>query len=400
MSGVEARPSVLLIGWGAIGRLVIERLGDQADITVLARPGRSVTARQTLPANTRIVERLEDVEPLTLAVECGGHGAIAEHGTAVLSRGAELVVVSTGALADAVLFERLRSAAERGRGRLSLVAGAVGGIDALSAAREGGLSKVVYIGRKPPAGWRDTAAEKVVDLDRLTGAAEVYRGSAGEAARRFPQNANVAATIALAGLGLDATAATLIADPAAPGNVHRIEAEGAFGRFVLEFIGRTLPGNPKTSMMAALSVVRAIRNRVGRISIWTCCDWKPGPSPSILRRKRAARSRVSRSRRRAAPSTSCARPSRSRSPPAAAPARRPIRWCRIRAASRKGASRSAAAPSCWRRTGPGSAIRCMATAGRIPGSSTAAPRPPPISSMPMTGAPAGRSAMSPASPSA
>jgi aspartate dehydrogenase len=264
----ETKPSLLLIGWGAIGRLVIERLGGEAEIAVLVRSGRTRSARAVLPPEIAVVERLESLGRLPpLAVECGGHGAVLEHGEGILARGAELVVVSTGALADPALFERLKAAAERGMGRLSLVSGAVGGIDALSAAREGGLSKVVYTGRKPPAGWRGTAAEAVVDLDRLSGPAEVYRGSAGEAARRFPQNANVAATIALAGLGLERTEATLIADPAAPGNVHRIEAEGAFGRFALEFVGRTLPGNPKTSMMAALSVVRAVRNRIARISI-------------------------------------------------------------------------------------------------------------------------------------
>ncbi len=264
----SARPSLLLIGWGAIGRLVIERLGEHADMSVLVRAGRSEAARVALPERVGVVESLDALKTVPpVVVECGGHGAVREHGAAVLSRGAEFVVVSTGALADPALFETLQKAAEQGNGRLSLVSGAVGGIDALAAAREGGLSKVVYTGRKPPAGWRGTAAEKVVDLDRISGPTEVYRGSAGEAARRFPQNANVAATIALAGLGLDATEATLIADPAATGNIHRIEAEGAFGRFSLEFSGKTLPSNPKTSMMAALSVVRAVRNRIGRVSI-------------------------------------------------------------------------------------------------------------------------------------
>ncbi len=264
----SAKPSLLLIGWGAIGRLVIDRLGKEATMTALVRPGRAEAARAALPGEAVVVESLDALTVLPpLVVECGGHGAVREHGAAVLSRGAELVVVSTGALADPALFEALKAAAEQGGGRLSLVSGAVGGIDALAAAREGGLSKVVYTGRKPPAGWRGTAAEKVVDLDTISGPTEVYRGNAGEAARRFPQNANVAATIALAGLGLEATEATLIADPAATGNIHRIEAEGAFGRFSLEFSGKTLPSNPKTSMMAALSVVRAVRNRIGRISI-------------------------------------------------------------------------------------------------------------------------------------
>jgi len=264
----RTKPALLLIGWGAIGRLVLERLGAEIEATVLVRPGRLDAARSVLPAAARAVDRLDILEPLPpLVFECGGHGAVREHGEAVLIRGAELVVVSTGALADPGLFATLKSAAEQGGGRLSLVPGAVGGIDALSAAREGGLSRVVYTGRKPPAGWRGTAAEAVVDLDRIERPTEVYRGNAGEAARRFPLNANVAATIALAGLGLETTEATLIADPAATGNNHRIEAEGAFGRFSLEFSGKTLPGNPKTSMMAALSVIRAVRNRIGRISI-------------------------------------------------------------------------------------------------------------------------------------
>ena len=263
----SAKPSLLLIGWGAIGRLVIERLGAAAEVIVLVRPGRAEAARAALPDQVAVVESLDALTLPPLVVECGGHGAVREHGAAVLSRGAELVVVSTGALADPALFDALKKAAEKGAGRLSLVSGAVGGIDALAAAREGGLSKVVYTGRKPPAGWRGTAAEKVVDLDRIAGPTEVYRGDAGEAARRFPQNANVAATIALAGLGLDATEASLIADPSAAGNIHRIEAEGAFGRFSLEFSGKTLPGNPKTSMMAALSVIRAVRNRIERVAI-------------------------------------------------------------------------------------------------------------------------------------
>ena len=263
----SAKPSLLLIGWGAIGRLVIERLGREAEIATLVRPGRAEAARAALPGQVAVVESLDALTMPPLVVECGGHGAVREHGAAVLSRGAELLVVSTGALADPALFDVLKKAAEKGVGRLSLVSGAVGGIDALAAAREGGLSRVVYTGRKPPAGWRGTAAEKVVDLDRIAGPTEVYRGDAGEAARRFPQNANVAATIALAGLGLDATEASLIADPSAAGNIHRIEAEGAFGRFSLEFSGKTLPGNPKTSMMAALSVIRAVRNRIERVAI-------------------------------------------------------------------------------------------------------------------------------------
>jgi aspartate dehydrogenase len=152
-------------------------------------------------------------------------------------------------------------------GKLMIPAGAIAGVDALAAARLGGLDRVRYTSRKAPQAWRGTHAEKLCDLEAIDQAVEFYRGNAGDAARLFPQNANVAATIALAGLGFDRTEVSLSADPDAPGNVHVIEAEGAFGELRVEIQGRPLADNPKTSTLAALSVLRAIHNRIDAIQI-------------------------------------------------------------------------------------------------------------------------------------
>ena len=146
-------------------------------------------------------------------------------------RGFDLLVISVGALAEPALLERLKTAAREGNSRMLLPAGAIGGIDAIAAMRLGGLTSVRYRSRKPPAAWRGSPAEKVADLDKLTGRTVLYRGTAGEAALLYPQNANVAAAVALAGLGFDKTEVELVADPDAPGNVHEIEAEGAAGPF-------------------------------------------------------------------------------------------------------------------------------------------------------------------------
>ncbi len=145
-----------------------------------------------------------------------------------------------------------------------LPAGAIGGIDAIAAMRLGGLDAVRYRSRKPPAAWRGSPAEKVADLDKLTSRTVLYRGTAGEAALLYPQNANVAAAVALAGLGFDATEVELVADPEAPGNVHEIEAEGAAGRFAIQLQGKPSRTNPKTSALAALSVARALHQSGGR----------------------------------------------------------------------------------------------------------------------------------------
>ena len=50
----------------------------------------------------------------------------------------------------------------------------------------------------------------------------------------------------------------LIADPNATRNVHEIFAEGDFGRFEFRIEGASLPDNPRSSAITAMSVVREI----------------------------------------------------------------------------------------------------------------------------------------------
>ncbi|MBM3597617.1 MAG: aspartate dehydrogenase [Alphaproteobacteria bacterium] len=265
---------VLLIGLGGIGRVVVRHLG-QADAAqrvrwVLVRQARCDAVAAELGSEIRVIsgiDELGDADRPDLAVECAGHGAVADYGPALLERGIDLLVISVGALTDAALHDRLIDNARRGGARLLLPAGAIAGIDAIAAARRAGLTRVTYVSRKPPKAWRGTAAEAVTDLGTIDKATVLFEGPAGEAARRYPQNANVAATVALAGLGLERTAARLIADPAAPGNVHEVEAEGAFGQLSIRLMGKPLPDNPKTSTLTAYSVLRAIENRVATVEI-------------------------------------------------------------------------------------------------------------------------------------
>lgn len=264
---------ITMVGCGAIGLEVMDLLKNDADLVidrVIASARHHAEACDKLARFSpvpEVVERLGADQHPDFLVECAGHSAIEEHVIPALERGIPCLVVSIGALTESDLAARLEAAAQQGGTQVHLLSGAIGAIDALSAARFGGLDEVFYTGRKPPGAWKGTPAEAVCDLDGLTAPKTIFEGSAREAARLYPKNANVAATLALAGLGLDQTRVQLFADPTVVENVHHVEARGAFGSFELTMRGKPLSSNPKTSALTVYSVVRALVNRAHAITI-------------------------------------------------------------------------------------------------------------------------------------
>jgi aspartate dehydrogenase len=251
------------IGDGGVARSVREALaelparhdGDPRFAVVAVLSRRAVADADRLAVED--IDSLLQVQP-DVVVECAGHEAVARHGEVVLRAGASLLIVSIGALADSDLHRRLVTAAEAGGGRLILAPGAMAGIEALAGARLGGLDRVRYVGRKPPAAWRGTPAEALLDLAALREPQVFYRGMAREAAQRYPMNSNVAATVALAGLGFERTEVELIADPTIAKNLHELMFEGADGRFEITVCGEPSKANPKTSALTAHSIARLL----------------------------------------------------------------------------------------------------------------------------------------------
>jgi aspartate dehydrogenase len=113
--------------------------------------------------------------------------------------------------------------------------------------------------RKDPSAWYGTEAEQLCDLANLREPLVIYEGSVREGAARYPQNVNISAAVALAGLGLDRTWLTIVADPTIRTHVIEIEAEGSFGSF--RFSEDVLPTreNPKTGKLVAMAVIKTIR---------------------------------------------------------------------------------------------------------------------------------------------
>ncbi len=266
---------VAVIGYGGIVRDTIDVLkaasGAQEPIAIvgaLVREGRSDNARRELPG-VEIVETVYGLLGLDpkIVVEAAGQGAVTAHGERILRGGSDLLVVSVGALAASGVLDRLKESALEAGTRIILPAGAIAGIDALAAMKLRGLKSVRYRGVKPPDAWRGSLVEQHVNLADLRARTVLFEGNARDAALAYPANANVAATVALAGLGFDATRVELVADPAAQRNRHEIEAEGESGRLMLLVEGVPSASNPKTSALTALSVARTLLNATAAIVI-------------------------------------------------------------------------------------------------------------------------------------
>ncbi len=263
----------IIIGLGAIGRMIVDGLADNESAArlagVLVRPQRAAEAREELPPHVAVFTSAEEVIAARpdMVVECAGQAALRQYGETLLSAGFDLMVVATGALAEGDYRERLMAAVEKGGARLHVPAGATAGLDGLGALRAGGLEKVTFVSTKPSHAWKGTPAEQNFDLDALSEKTVIFEGRAEAAALDYPQNANLAATVAMAGAGFDNTIVRLVADPDAIINCGRIEANGKFGHMIMEMRGQPMVSNPKTSTVTALSLIYALKKETSRFVI-------------------------------------------------------------------------------------------------------------------------------------
>jgi aspartate dehydrogenase len=259
------------IGWGAINSRVgalLRQRGTPVEIIGIATID-TPEARAQLPQGVPFLGSTDELAALKpdLVIEAAGRAAIAQWAPAALAAAPAMIIASTSAFSDDALLAWLVELAERNRSRIEIPSGAIGGIDALASAAVLGLDEVLHQIVKPPLAWKNTPAERLIDLDNLGKRTVFFTGSAREASAAYPQNANATVVTSLAGIGLDKTRVEMVADPALTMNGHRIVAKGEFGRLEIMLENRPLATNPKSSELTALSLVRMIEHRVKRLIV-------------------------------------------------------------------------------------------------------------------------------------
>jgi len=194
--------------------------------------------------------------PTDLIVEAASIEAVRAYAERILSAGKNLVVLSVGALLDEGFRRRLVSLAKANRLRIVVPSGAIGGLDLLKAAAVKGLDSVVLTTTKNPSS---------LEAGKITRKTIIFEGDAQEAVRLFPKNINVAAAVAIAS-GTNVKV-RMVADPDARLNTHEVVARGAFGEMKIAVSNVPSPDNPKTSYLAALSVIRSIQGMGEALSL-------------------------------------------------------------------------------------------------------------------------------------
>lgn len=182
-----------------------------------------------------------------------------------------VLIMSVGGLLK-FPFQKLRDLIAKTSGRLYCPSGAIAGVDALLAAQVEGLRRVRLVTTKPPQALRGAPffkkhkfpVFKYGETRKL-----VFRGSALQASRAFPQNINVAAILSLAGLGPKKTEVEIWVTRSSEVNTHEVIIEGDFGEIKTRTQNFPAPQNPKTSYLAILSAMATLRKAFTTLRLGT-----------------------------------------------------------------------------------------------------------------------------------
>lgn len=265
-----------VIGCGAIGAEICKAVDAgiiNARLTAVYDRSKEHCERllASLDHKPKISSPQELISASDVVVECASQAAVRELGLMVLEQGKDLMVLSVGAFMEPGILSKFVRVAKEHHCKIYIPSGAIAGIDCLKSASVASITKVVLSTTKNPEGFAGApfVLEHDIDLASFHEKTLLFEGNAEDAVRAFPANVNVAASLSLAGVGGKETLVRVFVDPEATKNIHEITAEGDFGMFTCRVENVPSPANPKTSFLAALSAIAALKKLTEPLQIGT-----------------------------------------------------------------------------------------------------------------------------------
>lgn len=177
----------------------------------------------------------------------------------IIRAGKHVLVMSVGKLLQG---EHLFALAQQQGCQIIVPSGAIAGIDALKAVHHATIHEIILTTRKPPQGLAGAPfiIANTINLSEIKEETVIFEGNVDEAIKAFPQNINVAATVALASRQKEKLRVRIITSPTFQHNIHELQISGDFGRMTTRTENCPCPDNPKTSYLAVLSGIESLRS--------------------------------------------------------------------------------------------------------------------------------------------
>jgi len=262
--------TVAIAGLGAIGLPLARALDSGVEGLRLI----AIASREQVKALANLVgfhtqPRLVDLEDLAAAdiiVEAAPASVFERVAVPAIEAGRIFVPASVGALLPRMHL--VRRAMQTGA-RIIVPTGALLGLDAVRAAAEGPVESISLVTRKPPGGLAGAPylEKHQIEVLGITEPLLVFQGNAFDAAAGFPANVNVAAALALAGIGPVRTKVEIWADPTVTRNTHTIRVESDAARFTMTIENVPTDENPRTGKLTALSMLACLRGLVSPLKV-------------------------------------------------------------------------------------------------------------------------------------
>ncbi|MBE6520055.1 MAG: aspartate dehydrogenase [Candidatus Methanomethylophilaceae archaeon] len=259
---------ITIVGCGSIGSRLALAADEMAEVKRIYLTDSVPGIAEELAARMKKAIVVEDVEEelyhCDLVIESATQAAAKQILPKVVSRGVDIMVTSVGALVDDEFREMVMQKASECEAKVYIPSGAVCGTDGLRSSSVGELEEVELIVTKGPKSFHNVqyVIDKGIDVDQVKEKTVIYSGPAREAVKDFPKNVNVAATVSLLGIGFDRTKVTIVLDPETHSNSHELKLKGEFGEMDCHTFNVPYPDNPKTSYLAAMSTISALKRIV------------------------------------------------------------------------------------------------------------------------------------------
>ncbi|MBR4225762.1 MAG: aspartate dehydrogenase [Candidatus Methanomethylophilaceae archaeon] len=259
---------ITIVGCGSIGSKLAMAADEMAEVKRIYLIDIIPGLAESLAAKMKKAIVIDNVEEelyhCDLVIESATQDAAKQILPKVVSRGVDIMVMSVGALVDDGFRESVVEKAKECEARIYIPSGAVCGTDGLRSSSVGELEEVELITIKGPKSLQNVqyVIDEGIDVDKVKEKTVIYSGPAREAVKEFPKNVNVAATVSLLGIGFDRTKVTIVLDPDTHSNSHELKIKGEFGEMDCHTFNVPSPDNPKTSYLAAMSAISALKRIV------------------------------------------------------------------------------------------------------------------------------------------